>query len=162
MRWELACHRVLEGSETFRHLEHEYRPDKVEKQLITLISAYTDLETFNDSLEYVVRKWRVFRFLRAISDSRVNTGKQRYAAFVDWAAKKTGLPRKLIYDQTFFFQENPGYSPGYSMFGQRLAGLQQKALAQGVSRVDFNTFVVSKGFAARKLFEKQLRQKFKL
>jgi len=158
----LSFHREIEALETFRHLEHEYRPSKVEKKLLAFIAQFTDLETFNDALEYVVRKWRVFRFLRAISDSRVNTGKQKYAAFVEWAAKKTGLPKKLIYDQTFFFQEHPGYAPCYSIFGQRLAELQRKALAKGASRLDFNTFVESTGFPARTLFEKQLRAKFKI
>jgi hypothetical protein len=158
----LSFHREVEALETFRHLEHEHRPSKAEQQLISLIQNYANLEVFNDALEYVVRKWRVFRFLRAISDSRVNTGKQRYAAFIEWAAKKTGLPKKLIYDQTFFFQERPGYSPGYSIFGQRLAELQKRAMAKGVSRLDFNTFVESTGFPARTIFEKQLKKKFKL
>lgn len=158
----LSFHREVEALETFRHLEHEYRPSKTEKQLLAFIDQFTDLETFNDALEYVVRKWRVFRFLRAISDSRVNTGKQKYAAFVDWAGTKTGMPKKLIYDQTFFFQEHAGYAPCYSIFGQQLAALQRKALAKGVSRLDFNTFVVSTGFPARTLFEKQLKQQFKL
>ncbi len=158
----LSFHREIEALETFRHLEHEHRPTKAERRLIDFIARHAELDVFNDALEYVVRKWRVFRFLRAISDSRVNTGKQRYAAFVDWAAKKTGLPKKLIYDQTFFFQERPGYSPGYSMFGQRLAELQKKALAKGISRLEFNTFVVSTGFPARRIFEKQLRQRFRI
>lgn len=158
----LSFHREMEALETFRHLEHEHRPSKAERHLIELISRYADFDLFTDALEYVVRKWRVFRFLRAVSDSRVNTGKQRYAAFVEWAAKKTGLPKKLIYDQTFFFQERPGYSPGYSMFGQRLAVLQKKALAKGISRLDFNTFVVSTGFPARQIFEKQVRQQFRV
>jgi len=158
----LSFHREVEALETFRHLEHEHRPGKAEQQLLAFIEKITDLETFNDAIEYVVRKWRVFRFLRAISDSRVNTGKQKYAAFVDWAGAKTGLPKKLIYDQTFFFQEHCGYAPCYSIFGQRLAALQKKALAKGVSRVEFNTFVESTGFPARRLFEKQLKQEFKL
>lgn len=158
----LSFHREIEALETFRHLEHEHLPSKAERALIAFIARHADLETFNDALEYVVRKWRVFRFLRAISDSRVNTGAQMYADFVEWAAKKTGLPKKLIYDQTFFFQERPGYSPGYSMFGQRLAELQKKALAKGVSRLDFNTFVESTGFPARTIFERRLRQKFRI
>jgi hypothetical protein len=158
----LSFHREIEALHAFRHFEHAEQLGRDEKALVALMERYADLETFTDALEYVVRKWRVFRFLRAISDSRVNTGKQRYAGFVDWAAKKTGLPKKLIYDQTFFFQERPGYSPGYSMFGQRLAELQKKAFAKGISRLDFNTFVASTGFPARKLFERQIRQQFRL
>jgi len=158
----LSFHREIEALQTFRHFEHEEHLSKEDRALVQLMERYADLETFTDCLEYVVRKWRVFRFLRAISDSRVNTGKQRYAGFVDWAAKKTGLPRKLIYDQTFFFQERPGYSPGYSMFGQQLAELQKKAFAKGIPRLDFNTFVASTGFPARKLFERQIKQHFRL
>lgn len=158
----LSFHREVEALNTFRHLEHADVLGREEQQLVDFIEKHSDLETFNDCLEYVVRKWRVFRFLRAISDSRVNTGKQKYAAFVEWAAKLTGLPKKLIYDQTFFFQEHAGYAPCYSIFGQRLAGLQKKALSKGVSRLDFNTFVVSRGFPARTLFEKELRRKFRV
>jgi len=158
----LSFHREIELLEIFRHLEHEYMPSKAEKNVINFINKYSDLETFNDAMEYVVRKWRVGRFLRAISDSRVNSGKQNYAAFVEWANKKTGLPKKRIYDLTFTFFENPGYSPNYSIFGQRLAELQRKAMSKGISRVEFNTFVASKGFPARRIFEKQLKEEFKI
>ncbi len=158
----LSFHREIEALGTFRHLEHSDTLRKDEYQLVSFIEKHSDLEAFNDCLEYVVRKWRVFRFLRAISDSRVNSGKQRYASFVEWAAKLTGLPKKLIYDQTFFFQEHAGYAPCYSIFGQRLAGLQKKALKKGVSRLDFNTFVASRGFPARTLFEKEIVKKFRL
>ncbi len=158
----LSFHREIELLEIFRHFEHEYRQSRAEKNVIKFINNYSDLETFNDAMEFVVRKWRVGRFLRAISDSRVNSGKQKYADFVDWANKKTGLPKKRIFDLTFSFFENPGYSPNYSMFGQSLAELQRKAMSKGVSRVDFNTFVASKGFPARRIFEKQIRDEFKL
>ncbi len=158
----LSFHREIEFLELFRHLEHEYRPSKAEKNMLKFINQYSDLETFNDAMEYVVRKWRVGRFFRAISDSRVNSGKQKYADFVEWAHKKTGLPKKRIFDLTFSFFESPGYSPNYSIFGQRLAELQRKAMSKGISRVEFNTFVASKGFPARKIFEKQLKDKFKL
>lgn len=158
----LSFHREFESLEYFRHLEHKYERSKAEKKFLKFINKYSDLETFTDALEFVVRKWRLVRFLRAISDSRVNSGKQKYPAFLEWAAKKTGLRKKLIYDQTFFFQENPGYSPNYSVFGQRLRELQAKALSKGVGRVEFNTFVESTGFPPRKVFEKQLKNKFKI
>ncbi len=158
----LSFHREIELLETFRHLEHDYMPSKEEKNIISFINKYSDLETFNDSMEFVVRKWRVGRFLRAISDSRVNSGKQKYAVFVEWAHKKTGLPKKRIFDLTFSFFENPGYSPNYSIVGQRFGELQRKAMSKGISRIDFNTFVASKGFPARRIFEKQLIKHFKL
>ncbi len=158
----LSFHREIELLEVFRHLEHEYIPSRAEKSVIKFINEYSDLETFNDAMEYVVRKWRVGRFLRAISDSRVNSGKQKYADFVEWANKKTGLPKKRIFDLTFSFFENPGYSPNYSIFGQRLAELQRKAMSKGISRVDFNTFVASKGFPARRIFEKQIKDEFNI
>lgn len=158
----LSFHREMELLEVFRHLEHEYMPSKAEKNVIKFINQYSDLETFNDAMEYVVRKWRVGRFLRAICDSRVNSGKQKYADFVEWAHKKTGLQRKRIFDLTFSFFENPGYSPNYCIFGQRIAELQRKAMEKGISRIDFNTFVASKGFPARRIFERQIKKEFKL
>ena len=85
-----------------------------------------------------------------------------YAKFVEWAAKYTGLEKKRIYDQTFFFQENPGYAPCYSIFGQRLRDLQARALRKGVSRVEFNTFVASQGFPGRTILEEEIKRKFGL
>jgi hypothetical protein len=158
----LSFHREIEALHSFRHLEHKEVLSKKEQKWVDLVQKYQDFEMFNDAMEYVVRKWRAFRFLRAISDSRVNTGKQKYASFVDWASGITGLPKKLIYDQTFFFQEHPGYAPCYSIFGQRLSELQKKAFRKGISRVEFNTFVESKGFPARTLFEKHLRKRFRI
>jgi hypothetical protein len=158
----LSFHREIEALETFRHLEHEYMPSKAEKNMIDFITQYSDLETFNDAMEYVVRKWRVGRFLRAICDSRINTGKQSFVAFLDWANKKTGLSKKVIYDFTYPLMDRIGYTPNYSIFGQRLGELQRKAMSKGVSRLDFNTFVASKGFPARRIFEKQIKDEFKI
>ena len=158
----LSFHREIESLDFFRHLEHEYQLSKNDKKLVAFITKYADLETFNDMYEFVLRKWRVIRILRAITDTRVNSGKQRFDKMIEWASKKTGLPKKIIYDQTFNFMENPGYAPGYSVFGQRLRELQNKAMSKGISRVAFNTFVASRGFPARTIFEKELKQKFRL
>ena len=158
----LSFHREIESLDFFRHLEHKYQLSNEEKALMKIINKYADIETFNDIYEFVVRKWRITRFVRAITDSRVNTGKQRYASVVDWAAKKTGVPKRTIYGQTVNFLRSPGHASCYSMFGQRLAGLQRKAMEKGVSRVDFNTFVVSSGFPAQTILEKRIKKKFKL
>ena len=107
-------------------------------------------------------KWRMVRFLRAVSDVRLNLEKQNFPQFIEWGHKKTGLSKKLVYDQTIHFQENPGYAPCYSMFGQKLRKLQAKAIRKGITQREFNTFVASSGFPARSLFEKKIKKKFKL
>jgi len=119
-------------------------------------------QDFRDALEYVVMKWRMIRFLRAVSDVRINLGKQNFVEFIEWAHKKTGLTKKLIFDQTFHFQENPGYAPCYSIFGQKLKQLQEKAIKKGYTQKEFNTYIASRGFPARSILEKELKKKFNL
>jgi hypothetical protein len=158
----ISFFRELESIRTFDRVLHRGAHNPVERAMIKEIEKHVPFEEFVEGIFFVVMQWRMVRFLRAVSDVRLNLGKQTFPEFIEWGHKKTGLSKKLIFDQTFHFQENPGYAPCYSVFGQRLRELQKKAMQKGVSQKDFNTFVASTGFPARSIFEKQIRQKFKL
>lgn len=158
----LSFYRELESLETFRQMVKSGPRDKVERDVIRLIEKFCPFADFVDGVEFEVLQWRMVRFLRAVSDVRINLEKQTFPEFVEWAHKKTGLSKKLIFDQTFHFQKNPGYAPCYSVFGQRLRGLQKRAMKKGVSQVEFNTFVASAGFPARSIFERQLSKTFRI
>jgi hypothetical protein len=131
---------------------------KPDARLKKEIEKWAPYENFVDAFEYTVRQWRLVRFLRAISDSRLNRGKQTLSQFIDWAHKITELEKDLIFHQTFHFQENPGYAPCYSIFGQRIRTMQTKLK----NIVPLNTYLASRGFPPRKILEKELKQKFNL
>ncbi len=158
----ISFYRELESLKTFRRILTKGAHNKIEKDVIKEIEKHCTLEEFYDGLEFIVMQWRMVRFLRALSDVRINLEKQTFPQFIEWAHKKTGLTRKLIYDQTIHFQENPGYAPCYSMFGQKLRQMQTQAVKKGFTQKEFNTFVASAGFPARSIFEERIKKKFKL
>ncbi len=158
----ISFFRELESIRTFDRIMHRGAHDKVERALIREIEKYVPFEEFVEGVFFVVMQWRMVRFLRAVSDVRLNLEKQTFPEFIEWAHKKTGLSKKLIFDQTFHFQENPGYAPCYSVFGQRLREMQKKAIEKGFTQKEFNTFVASIGFPARSIFEKKILKKFKI
>lgn len=157
----ISFFREFESLKTFKRIESG-AGDELERSVVKLVEKVCPFSDFVDGLEFEVMQWRMVRFLRAVCDSRVNRERQSYPDFIDWAHKKTGLSRKLVFDQTFHFLERPGYAPCYSIFGQRLRDLQAKALRKGFSQLEFNTFVASGGFAARTVFEQRLRKEFRL
>jgi len=158
----ISFFREVECARTFDHLSTHGAHNAVQRKFIQEIEKHAPFEAFVDAVYFVVMQWRMVRFLRAISDVRLNLEKQTYPQFIEWAHKKTGLSKKLIYNQTIIFQEFPGYAPCYSMFGQRLKKLQEKARKKGILPREFNTYVASRGFPARSLFEKELKKKFKI
>jgi hypothetical protein len=83
---------------------------------------------------------------------------QNITDFVSWASKKTGLSKRTIFNQIFVFQENPGYAPCYAIVGNSLKELQKKALKNGKSLIQFNTFACSIGFPPRTLWEEKLNE----
>ena len=107
--------------------------------------------------EFVIWQWRITRFLRAIFDARINMGKQSVVDFVEWAHKETGLSKKMIYSQTFFFLSMVGYAPCYSMAGDMIKRLHDLATKNKISIIDFNTYASSLGFPIRKIFEERLK-----
>ncbi len=158
----ISFYREWETVQTFERIRKSGAKNKVEKDAVKLIEEFCPFDEFVDGVRFEVMQWRMVRFLRAVSDVRLNLEKQTFPEFIEWAHKKTGLSQKLVFDQTFHFQENPGYAPCYSMFGQRLKELQYQAKKKGISQVEFNTFVASAGFPARSVFEENLKKNFKL
>lgn len=155
----ISFYRELEALRTLRAMQKK-ATTKQEKNFIEFIERYGPFNDFVDCFEYTVRQWRMVRFLRALSDVRINTEKQTFPQFIEWANKETGLTQKMIFDQTFHFQENAGYAPCYSIFGQKLKNYQAIALKKGHNTVEFNTYVASRGFPTRAVFEKEIEQKF--
>jgi hypothetical protein len=158
----ISFYRELESLRTFDRLLHRGAHNKLERAVMKEIEKYVPFEEFVEGIFFVVIQWRMTRFLRAVSDVRLNLEKQTFPEFIEWAHRKTGLSRKMIFDQTFHFQENPGYAPCYSMFGQTLRKMQTMALKKGYTQKEFNTFVASSGFPARSLFEKKIKKKFSI
>ena len=76
-----------------------------EKGFLDALAEYGDLKTMFLESKFVLYKWRIMRFLRAISDVRINMNTQTLPEFVEWASEKTGFAKKTIYDQLFIFQE---------------------------------------------------------
>jgi hypothetical protein len=130
--------------------------DKDEAELLRILKADTDLKTMLLENEFVVWEWRITRFLRAIFDARINMGRQSVADFVEWAHKETGLSKKMIYNQTWIFLSMVGYAPCYSMAGDMIRRLQDLAMKNKISIIDFNTYASSLGFPTRKIFEQKL------
>ena len=158
----ISFFREVESTRTFERMLKRGARTKQEKALVKLIEEFCPFDAFVDGMLFEVTQWRMVRFLRAVSDVRLNLEKQTFPEFIDWAHEKTGLSKKLIFDQTFHFQQNPGYAPCYSIFGQRLREFQKQAIKNGFSQVEFNTFVASSGFPARPIFEYRLKKKFDL
>jgi len=158
----IAFFRELESLHTFKRILDRGAHNKIELNLIREVEKYVPFDEFVDGVEFVVMQWRMVRFLRAVSDVRINLEKQTFPEFIEWAHKKTGLSKKLIYDQTIHFQEMPGYAPCYSIVGQQLRKMQAKAHKKGVTQREFNTYVASIGFPARSLFEKKVKKHFKI
>ncbi len=157
----LSFYRELESIKTFDRLRKGAR-NRIEREVIQEIEKYIPFEEFTDGMKFVVMHWRMGRFLRAVSDSRLNREVQTFPQFIEWAHKKTGLSKKAIFDLIFHFQRMPGYAPCYSIFGQKLREYQAKAIKKGTTQLEFNTYVASAGFPARSIFERRLRQHFKI
>ncbi len=158
----LSFHRELEATKTIERISKLGAHNKIEREFVKEIEKHCTFEEYTEGMQFSVAQWRMVRFLRAISDVRINQETQTFPEFIEWAHKKTGLSKKMIFHQTFQFQKNPGYAPCYSVFGQKLKDLQAKAIKKGATQKEFNTYVASIGFPARSIFEQKLKQKFKL
>lgn len=126
-------------------------PSKEEKEFLSLFGKY-NLQLFMKEFEFFTYKWRIIRFLRAVSDIEINNGRN-IAEFIDWASQLTGFSKKTIYNQIFFFQEMPGYAPSYSIAGMSLGEIQKSKK----DKVGFNSFACSSGFPPRSIWEERLR-----
>jgi hypothetical protein len=153
----ISFFREFEFMRMLKELAKKKNLDKDEAEFLKILKADSDIETMLLENEFVIWQWRITRFLRAIFDARINMGKQSVADFVEWAHKETGLSKKTIYSQTFFFLSMVGYAPCYSMAGDMIRRLQDLAIKNKISIIDFNTHASSLGFPVRKIFEEKLK-----
>jgi len=77
-----------------------------EKALLDALAQYGDLKTILLEFKFVLYKWRIMRFLRAISDPRINMNRQTLPEFVAWASDNPGsnpaMPTMLRHIQKVF------------------------------------------------------------
>ncbi|MCD6383649.1 MAG: hypothetical protein J7L88_04235 [Thermoplasmata archaeon] len=111
-------------------------------------------------MSYEVHKWRFIRFLRALGDVRINTGKQSLYEFVEWAHRFTSLKREDIFNQIFIFQETPGYAPSYSLGEEVIQKIQKLGLEAGMELKDVNTEIAARGFLPLKMFIKWFEERY--
>jgi hypothetical protein len=155
----ISFHREIETQTLIEELAKKERKElsKEEIELLDALASWGNLNEVILESRFLILKWRIIRFLRAIGDVRINMNKQSVVEFVQWASKKTGFSEKAIYDQIFFFQENPGIAPCYSIAGMALKDIQDEARKRGKDILEFNTIASSLGFPARSIFEERLR-----
>jgi len=154
----ISFHREYEFLELLRKLVKKKTLSNEEATFLKILRGKVDTETMLIENEFVIWHWRIMRFLRAIFDVRIHMEKQSIADFVEWAHKETGLSKKTIYNQTWIFLESVGYAPCYSIVGDVIKKLQQRALKKGISLLDFNTYVSSLGFPPREIFEQKIKE----
>lgn len=152
----ISFFREYEFMELLKELVSKASPTKEEEAFLKTLKSLGDLDRFVLESMFILRKWRIARFLRAVGDVRINMGKQSIAEFVNWAHEKTGLSRKMIYNQIIIFQTRAGYAPCYSIAGEALRKIQTLAKKTGKNVVDFNTYASSLGFPSRTIFEEKL------
>jgi len=153
----ISFYREFEFFRTLKEIVKNKNPDKDESEFLKILKANADVKTMVLENEFITWQWRIIRFLRAIFDVRINMGKQNIADFIEWAHKETGLSKKMIYNQTWIFLSMVGYAPCYSMAGDMIKRLQNLAIKNKISIIDFNTYVSSLGFPLRKIFESKLK-----
>ncbi|MCK4457257.1 MAG: hypothetical protein KAW39_05915, partial [Thermoplasmata archaeon] len=153
----ISFNRELESLLLLKELVEKTPLSPAEERFMNMVRKYGDFDTWLLEVEFEVYKWRIVRFLRAISDSRINMGKTSLTDFVEWAHKRTGIMKKTIFNQIFIFQSMVGYAPVYSVVGQSLRRIQESVREAGKDIVDFNTYACSLGFAPRQMWERNLR-----
>jgi len=156
----ISFQREIEFQDVMDKLKAGKALNSEEKALVQFFNKRGGLEAFADEYEFYTMMWRVVRFLRVIGDARINSGKQSLADFIEWANKKTGLAKSTVYHQLFPAHQGngPGYASTYAIIGESIRGIQDKALRNGKSLLDFNTYACSMGFPARTVFEERLRE----
>ncbi len=155
----ISFHREYETLKLLEELSKKTKEElsPKEQELFNTLQKHRDLKSFLLESRFVIYKWRIIRFLRAVGDVRTNLNRQSLSEFIKWASEKTGFGKQTIYDQLFIFQENPGYAPCYSIAGMSLRGIQEEARKNGKDIIEFNTVASSLGFPPRTVFEERLR-----
>ena len=150
---EIEFQSVLERLKTRKGLNAD------EKALVNFYEKHGGFDALAEEYEFYTWMGRIVRFLRIIGDARINSGKQGLVDFIDWASKKTGLSKSMVYHQLFPAHQGngPGYASTYAIVGESIREIQNRAVRNGKSLLDFNTYACSMGFPARTIFEDRLR-----
>jgi len=144
---------VMEKLRDGKHLNRD------EKLLAEFFEGHGGMQAFAEEYEFHTCMWRVIRFLRAIGDARINSDKQSLLDFIEWASKMTGLSKATVYYQVFPSHQGvgPGYATTYAVMGEIIREIQNKAIRNGKSILDFNTYACSIGYPPKTIFEERLR-----
>ena len=102
----LSFQRELEFFDAVLDLKNKRRNKVVvlteaERDYIEMTTEFGGFDQTLLELEFSTYKNRIIRFLRVIGDARINSGKQNLPEFIEWAEKKTGIPKRTVFYQIF-------------------------------------------------------------
>jgi hypothetical protein len=155
----ISFQREIEFMDVLEKLKTRKGLNSDEKSLVSFYEKHGGFDAIVEEYEFYTWMWRIVRFLRIIGDARINSGKQSLVDFIDWANKKTGLSKSMVYHQLFPAHQGngPGYASTYAIVGESIREIQNRAVRKGKTLLDFNTYACSMGFPARTIFEDRLR-----
>jgi hypothetical protein len=155
----ISFQREVEFQDVMEKLQTRKGLNTDEKALVSFYEKHGGFDAIAEEYEFYTWMWRIVRFLRIIGDARINSGKQGLVDFIEWASKKTGLSKSMVYHQLFPAHQGngPGYASTYAIVGESIREIQNRAVRNGKSLLDFNTYACSMGFPARTIFEDRLR-----
>lgn len=155
----ISFQREIEFQDVLERLKTRKGLSADEKSLVNFYEKHGGFDAIVEEYEFYTWMWRIVRFLRIIGDARINSGKQSLADFIEWANKKTGLSKSMVYHQLFPAHQGngPGYASTYAVVGESIREIQSRALRNGKKLLDFNTYACSMGFPGRTIFEERLR-----
>jgi hypothetical protein len=153
----ISFHRESEFMEYLDDLVENRHPTKDEEAFIKVCESQEAFDGFAKEYGFYTKTWRIIRFLRAIGDVRINSGKQELPDFIEWARKETSLPESLIYLQLFpAHQSSMGGATAYAILGDEVRRAQTAARDSGINIVNFNSYASSLGFVSRTGFVSRL------
>ena len=155
----ISFQREVEFQDVMEKLQTRKGLNADEKSLVNFYEKHGGFDNIVEEYELYTWMWRIVRFLRIIGDARINSGKQGLVEFIEWASKKTGLSKSMVYHQLFPAHQGngPGYASTYAIVGESIREIQNRAVRNGKKLLDFNTYACSMGFPARTIFEDRLR-----
>ncbi len=155
----ISFQREVEFQDVMEKLQTRKGLNADEKSLVNFYEKHGGFDAIVEEYEFYTWMWRIVRFLRIIGDARINSGKQGLVEFIEWASKKTGLSKSMVYHQLFPAHQGngPGYASTYAIVGESIREIQNMAVRNGKKLLDFNTYACSMGFPARTIFEDRLR-----
>ncbi|HEV2119515.1 MAG TPA: hypothetical protein VGS11_05360 [Candidatus Bathyarchaeia archaeon] len=155
----ISFQREVEFQDVMEKLKTRKGLNSDEKSLVNFYEKHGGFDEIAEEYQFYTWMWRIVRFLRIIGDARINSGKQSLVDFIDWANKKTGLSKSMVYHQLFPAHQGngPGYASTYAIVGESIREIQNRAVRNGKKLLDFNTYACSMGFPARTIFEDRLR-----